>query len=957
MPTPLEEWQGRLERHFTQLASARSMSGFPLFALEHGLSKDETREIGKLLHVSLAEDPWLASQWLVWVVYATELGYDYYGDEYWPSFEEHTPLWRVKGSRSNLRTWFCKFQITYKGVTPSGQWADWFTIISWPITHSILPRYLQGQLAKALFDLRYRLVGLKDLSPRAVGQFLSTNAWEGSSRFREFLQQEELVGRIVLALLSEKEVEGKSPIYPPTLQRIVSDLEVVQSAREWLKETRSYVADRFKGAGHNPGERSLGLGGRLDHANDSADAQPSIRPNLMLRRSGESSWSVVIEIPSFVGVSGQYPELRAFLKLTRCKIAGTGGNWLPAGWLLSSAQRRVVRSWPGAGTPLVRFEQRNGQLDHLVDNETRLSAGPVWLFRLGKDGLAREILGRIARPGGEYIILSETNLPSGYPTLVECGLDCEGLSAAVLSMPRTISSDMSKWLHDLGIHVARTVRIWPAGLVGRNWDGEGYGEWLTTESPCFGIVHDHPLDGYILQLNGGPETLIKADEVGSPVFVKLSRLPVGSHTLSVKIRRGYYASSATPYVPPLEGIVTLEVREPEPWVPGTTSYAGLAISIDPQEPSLDTFWDGHVEVNILGPIGRQVSLSVSLANAAGKELLSEQIGTFELPVLTGEWQKKLSQFVNNERRAWTYPEALSGQFRIRGEELGEFALRLEREAKPIRWVCRYRQQAMTVRLIDDTGASDEAICRFFSLRRPTEPTRLNTKNLLAGFQVPPPGGLFEAENGQFSDAMIVSTPRIQGGLQGLAIEPELHELEDVSIQTTDVLKLLRLWYEARQAGPLVKMRQDLIVNRLLNQLYSRLCGKKWAQAETAYFSNPNPASSLLELQRLVGWVPGFATDLSREFGRMESGTDIGTQWFVEVAARYQVCSDQGLCEFALQLASRPHRLVLIPASVLNELLIEIKKNSALMRGARLLALLALYNTHDFTRFALPGWKW
>ena len=40
MPMPLEEWQKRLERHFTQLASARSHSDFPLFALEHGLSED-----------------------------------------------------------------------------------------------------------------------------------------------------------------------------------------------------------------------------------------------------------------------------------------------------------------------------------------------------------------------------------------------------------------------------------------------------------------------------------------------------------------------------------------------------------------------------------------------------------------------------------------------------------------------------------------------------------------------------------------------------------------------------------------------------------------------------------------------------------------------------------------------------------------------------------------------------
>src|ERR1035437_1949327 len=214
MPIPLHEWQKRLELHFAQLASERSISGLPLFALEHGLTEDELEEIGGLLRSRLAGDFHLGSQWLVWVVYATEFGYDYYGDEYWPSFEERTPLWRERGTRDQLRKSFSKFQATYHGVKPSGQWARHFSIIAWPITHAILPRYLQGQLAKTLYDLRYRLVRLEKPKAQVLGQLLATNAWEASSRLRVFLEQEELAGRIVLALLSDRELEGQSPIYP-----------------------------------------------------------------------------------------------------------------------------------------------------------------------------------------------------------------------------------------------------------------------------------------------------------------------------------------------------------------------------------------------------------------------------------------------------------------------------------------------------------------------------------------------------------------------------------------------------------------------------------------------------------------------------------------------------------------------------------------------------------------------
>jgi len=113
-------------------------------------------------------------------------------------------------------------------------------------------------------------------------------------------------------------------------------------------------------------------------------------------------------------------------------------------------------------------------------------------------------------------------------------------------MPDIVPNDLSSGLEQLGLHVARTVRIWPAGLSSRGWDGEGYSEWLTTEQPCFGIVHDHPVDQYGLSLNNSAETLIKARPAGSPLFVKLPQLPAGIHTLCITTRRGYPRSRRGP---------------------------------------------------------------------------------------------------------------------------------------------------------------------------------------------------------------------------------------------------------------------------------------------------------------------------------------------------------------------------------------------------------------------------
>ena len=172
----LDQWQERLQSHFTQLASARSYSDYRLSVLEHDLTDEEFDEIIDLLHAELNNAWKLGRHWLVWVVYATELGYDYDGDEYWSSFEARTPGWResITATRRNqLRTWFEKFQITYQGVKPSGPWAEWFSIIAWPITHAILPKYLQWQFAKSLYELRHQLAHLERISVRAVGELLS----------------------------------------------------------------------------------------------------------------------------------------------------------------------------------------------------------------------------------------------------------------------------------------------------------------------------------------------------------------------------------------------------------------------------------------------------------------------------------------------------------------------------------------------------------------------------------------------------------------------------------------------------------------------------------------------------------------------------------------------------------------------------------------------------------------
>src|SRR5262245_10535973 len=95
MPLSLDEWQKHLEDHFNSLARTRAGSGLPIFALEHNLSVGVWSEISSLLRSRLKTRQSLSFHWLLWVIYATERGYSYEGDEYWQSFDEQTPDWQV----------------------------------------------------------------------------------------------------------------------------------------------------------------------------------------------------------------------------------------------------------------------------------------------------------------------------------------------------------------------------------------------------------------------------------------------------------------------------------------------------------------------------------------------------------------------------------------------------------------------------------------------------------------------------------------------------------------------------------------------------------------------------------------------------------------------------------------------------------------------------------------------
>ena len=665
----------------------------------------------------------------------------------------------------------------------------------------------------------------------------------------------------------------------------------------------------------------------------------------------------MLEMPSFRNLSTLDPEIHSFLKTTRCRLNG-GNDTKPRGWLLSGNRKGIVQSWPDSTKPLILLEQPHPAIDQLLRAECRLSSGPIWLFRIGADGTARQVIAGTVRPGSNYVLVTTGFAPRANEVMSSCTLNCVGAMAFRLTIPEQVSSELHSWIGDLGLHVARTIRVWPAGLPGRGWDGEGSSEWLTTEAPCVGVSHDHPVDAYNFCLNEGSEHIIRTDGTTDPQFFCLPPLPAGIHRLTVKARRSndleaVVSSSAA------KGFLQLTVREPEPWTAGVASHSGMIVTIDPAEPDLDTLWRNEVRLYVYGPEGYSASLTVELQAADGRQILNERVGApIDLPITPEKWRRRFQQFLKHRQRAESYFEAARGTLTIDAETLGSRSIVFEHEFKPLRWLTRRPNGDIVVKLVDDTGhEGTEAKVYHCDMERPLEMTPLLLDKVRAGLVVDSPGGLFCAVHSKYKDIVAVSKVTTEKDLTGLGFSLSFGNEPRNSKDLCDALQLLTTWHEARLSGFLIKLRHQQVVDGILDVLYGALCGQDWMRAEAQYRASPNSPIAVRCLSGPVDKRPSFAADLVRgDWSCVKADPIVRTSWFAEVAACNSVCNDRSLCEFALRLASQPQALSAFPVSELDSLISRISNHRAMLRGARLLALLTASHD-DVPVSSLPRWRW
>ena len=870
-----------------------------MFALEHGLDEQETTRLAELLHESLRRSRASRDCWLAWVVYSAERGYDYLGDEYWPSFESRTPGWD-NDDRPKVKRWFLEFHRRFGGVRPSGRWAECFTIISWPITHAVLPRYLQRHFAKALYDARHALFASDSSEPTDIGRLLAAHSGHGSERFLRFLEQDEMVGRIALAVLNGETAAGDL-LYPKTFQRIVDDLERVQESREWLQEAKYRVGDRFRGIAGGTFGRTPRTAWRR---REEESRLPSLRPRLMLRHRAGGTWIAAMEWPAFSDIARRSREHHQFLMETRCSLQGVHSP-RPGGWLLTGRRIAVLRSYPDANAPLVRFERPHAAIEHLVNAECRLGE-PPWLFRIGPDGTAHEIRGGVVRPGYQYILVARTGVPLPIEWADECLIECDGIHAIRLTVPDQVAGVWAQRLEQLSLKAAGTIRVWPAAIPGRNWDGEGTSEWLTTEAPCIGLVSDYPVESYEISVNGTTEVIPGPEDPSEATFVRLEPLPTGEHLLTVQAKRESHPQQSL-LSAPARGWLSLCVRLPEVWEGGLLGHSGLSIVCEPANATLDQFWSNELDLTVRGPAQRQVQTRCSLLSRNGKRILSRNVGRpTTLPISPARWRDKFRQFAASQQHLFS--EAASGRMTVDGGELGEAFIDFKRELLPLRWDACAGPKNTLLRLVDDSGRTGPPETYFQSIESPLKMQPLATDKATAGFEVTAPGGLFRARKAGHSDAVVVGATGTVHSFSDLRARPSFQEFKRGTVSLAAAIRLLSSWHDARTLGPLAQARRREVTKQLTRAIYSRIYGSSWANAASRFAEEGSP-ENLDRLQSGLGSdSAAFVAAICEGYGARASDPVNGPEHYFAIAREHRVSDDQRKCEIAWALATEPHSL-------------------------------------------------
>ena len=948
MRAPLAVWQGRLDSHFASLSKGRSTNGWPVFALEHGLSDADLGTLETNVRAALVNRSVLDSGPLPWIVYSAEFGYGYTGEEFWQTFATETVGWpNTDFERRSLRHQFEGFAARYHGAEPEGRWGTFFKNIAWPITHAILPRDLQRQLARVLYDASQSFREDTFKVAESLGRHLKDNCRYRSARFRQFAENTTLLGQIAFALLLQEEGTGEKRsgshetvpidwehhkvtemasagestlILPVTLNRIITDLNKERESRDWLMEARraaqSAAKVRMRGLA---GLRRREIPGTAD--DDRRTALPetlSLEPNFVLREQSSGAWRVWVEFPNMRAIAEILPGTRNTLFNAQGSVAGARGVMLAKGRIVSDPSPSVrLYDWPSA-TTLLSFEGSPPELRALLDASFRGLPGHSWLFKIGADGQADHVKVHVLQPGASYVLLRRIAIEKPAAGLSSTVVDCAGVFGIRIDMPFVVPENLFSYLRLLGLSVSRSLRVWPAGIPVPKWSDDGIGEWLVRDDIVLGVSADHAGGPLTVSLDGAAKQTLLSEEASrtGPSFIYLGKLAEGRHRITISTTYDESAQHGWQELglPATEssGVLDVIVRPPRSSDLNGARSSALSFVAYPDPPTLEDLWEGRCEIHLAAAGISTVRCRVELYDQVGSgPIWSHQLPPLPLPINTDRWRTTFERHVR-DTAGEQYDAAQRCRIEFDAGPLGLVGLVAERDYIPLRWSVRNGGRKVTLMYAD---AGETPHVTSFESSEPTVEREIPAAEAEQGLPVPPKGALFTA-NAMGVTASVVAVPprRLSGSFAALSSQPRIASKELSGSDLARLVEAAALWDGARaSANPLAGSYRAHAVDAVGSRIFGAIGGPRWATVESEFEAHGN-------LSRAAAMMKPLVSDQRREQGvaaaleqRAEELSAVASESRVAIfssilAAFLEKPRDHDVAsrdQFVLRLATRP----------------------------------------------------
>lgn len=906
MALMLAQTQNQLEGHFQKLSHDRVSLGYPVYAFEHGLEADEISTIRQALCADLAQTGRIRREyWLLWAVVAAEIGYTYDGDEYWHSFKSEVPEWFTHSNREAVREWFVDFKRRFNGFQPTGRWANHFSIIAWPITHSILPRYLQSPFAQHLYDLRHDLAANENASIDQIGQLLGNRYHGASSRFENFLQQTALTARLVLALRDEDEQSSVTPIYRPTLARIVRDLERKSSSRGYLRDARRVLRDARLRARSGLGSQMQGGPSRFSSPETVAAVPPGIK--LTARPTQGGTWTICAALPNFAALMAQTGVTLTALDKTRLRFSDRPDGWMPGRALLSySDSNHPLVSLPSPlSDPVIQSQGSMEPINALI-SQLKILSRPPWLLRVHEDGVARQVLGNHVRTAEDYIIITLNAVaPDILSALSLCEIACATSGALLYQIrtPNVASLQFIQALSKLSFGYALQAQVKPFGLIPRWDDANACSAWLPTEEILLHLSADFHVAEFTITINGSEKTRVAVSEK-QDVLISLGTLPLGRYAVEIVATAASDGSGGKGLRPILPETIFVEVRSPIPWRQGVKTQTGLRVVLEPPDATFDDLLEKRASLSVQGAADRSATVEARLYDVSGHVFDTTEIGRLELPTKDAFMARIIEKLVRDPILSEKIQSAPRVELVFVADELGAVTFSFPHKVPPLRWKLARDGGRYVMRLVDEAGVAASTSIGRYDMQVPDKRSNVQPDSCVLGVEVDPPGSLFvAAHDGHFYAAFASVPPRVRmTTFLDLATNVALSAPGDSSRTITRLLAILRLWRRGRPLGSVAAIRKAEVLGVIERQIERLACGVRWADRAKRYRDGEG---RLEDLQGEVGGSPGFASRMRTTNWTWHSDSERARAEFFRLANTYGVSNDKMMCDLALRLAFHP----------------------------------------------------